>query len=200
MANEKMEAFWKANPKLAAEVEELRKKPDNEIDLSDIPEITDWSGAVVGKFYRPKRKLFVSFTALLRHLKDGSVVQNDLNHGLFYFGCTRSYVFDDIQPKEVEWFFRDDMEAGAAALAQVRGAIVLAEAEGRCIWREAHEMNSYEALNDLLVKNGYSYNRHGGPAIVFENDNRTENPSYAYCYPGVRDRIAEAAIPLEVVM
>jgi uncharacterized protein (DUF4415 family) len=29
---------------------------DEDIDLSDIPEITDWSRAVVGKFYRPIKK------------------------------------------------------------------------------------------------------------------------------------------------
>ena len=30
--------------------------PDDQIDVSDIPEITDWSSAVVGKFYRPIKK------------------------------------------------------------------------------------------------------------------------------------------------
>ena len=34
----------------------LRKMKDEDIDLSDIPEITDWSGAVVGKFYRPVKQ------------------------------------------------------------------------------------------------------------------------------------------------
>lgn len=34
----------------------LREMKDEEIDLSDIPEITDWSKAVVGKFYRPVKK------------------------------------------------------------------------------------------------------------------------------------------------
>src|SRR5437764_10743288 len=29
----------------------LAQRPDEEIDLSDIPEIKDWSGAVMGKFY-----------------------------------------------------------------------------------------------------------------------------------------------------
>ena len=29
---------------------------DEEIDLTDIPEVTDWSNAVVGKFYRPIKK------------------------------------------------------------------------------------------------------------------------------------------------
>ena len=35
------------------ELRTLLARPDNEIDLTDIPEIVDWSGAVVGKFYRP---------------------------------------------------------------------------------------------------------------------------------------------------
>ena len=30
--------------------------PDKEIDTSDIPETTDWSKAVVGKYYRPVKK------------------------------------------------------------------------------------------------------------------------------------------------
>lgn len=36
------------------ELEALRNMPDDEIDLSDIPEITDWSGFRMGLFYRPK--------------------------------------------------------------------------------------------------------------------------------------------------
>lgn len=47
-------------PKLTKRmVEELRRlaaMPDSEIDLSDIPEVTDWSDGVVGKFYRPIKK------------------------------------------------------------------------------------------------------------------------------------------------
>jgi uncharacterized protein (DUF4415 family) len=38
------------------EIERLVATPDQEIDISDIPEITDWSQAVVGKFYRPIKK------------------------------------------------------------------------------------------------------------------------------------------------
>lgn len=38
-----------------AELNALAKKPDDEIDYSDIPETSDeqWSDAVRGKFYRP---------------------------------------------------------------------------------------------------------------------------------------------------
>lgn len=35
------------------ELAALAKMPDSAIDTSDIPEITDWSKAQVGKFYRP---------------------------------------------------------------------------------------------------------------------------------------------------
>jgi uncharacterized protein (DUF4415 family) len=39
------------------ELQELAKRPDSEIDLSDIPEIRQIpSDAVIGKFYRPKKK------------------------------------------------------------------------------------------------------------------------------------------------
>ncbi len=34
----------------------LEAMPDSEIDTSDIPEITNWDNAVVGKFYRPIKK------------------------------------------------------------------------------------------------------------------------------------------------
>lgn len=44
------------SPKLKAELEALTAMPDEAIDTSDIPEITDWSGAVVGKFYHPLKQ------------------------------------------------------------------------------------------------------------------------------------------------
>jgi len=47
-------------PKLSAEkrkeLEELAKRPDSEIDCSDIPEIREIQhDAVIGKFYHPKK-------------------------------------------------------------------------------------------------------------------------------------------------
>lgn len=38
------------------ELKRLAAKPDKGIDTSDIPEITDWSGAEIGKFYRPVKQ------------------------------------------------------------------------------------------------------------------------------------------------
>jgi uncharacterized protein (DUF4415 family) len=43
-------------PELKAELEALAAMPDDTIDLSDMPEVTDWSGWVRGKFYRPVKK------------------------------------------------------------------------------------------------------------------------------------------------
>ena len=38
------------------EIAALGRLQDNVIDLGEIPEITDWSKGVVGKFYRPIKK------------------------------------------------------------------------------------------------------------------------------------------------
>ena len=46
----------KLSKKKKKEVITLLAQPDSEIDLTDIPEIVDWRGAVVGKFYQPDSK------------------------------------------------------------------------------------------------------------------------------------------------
>lgn len=34
----------------------IKKIKDEDIDFSDMPEVLDWSGAEIGKFYRPAKK------------------------------------------------------------------------------------------------------------------------------------------------
>ena len=46
----------KVSKKQAKELAALAALPDDEIDLTDIPEVLDWRGAVVGKYYRPIKK------------------------------------------------------------------------------------------------------------------------------------------------
>ena len=46
----------KVTKRQAKELQTLKRLKDEEIDLSDIPETTDWSKAVVGKFYRPVKE------------------------------------------------------------------------------------------------------------------------------------------------
>lgn len=48
---------------IAEQIEKLKNKPDSKIDTSDIPEVKDWSGAVVGKFYREPRRPYLSARA-----------------------------------------------------------------------------------------------------------------------------------------
>ena len=46
----------KADGRLIKQIEKLKRKKDEHIDLTDIPQTADWSKAVVGKFYRPTKK------------------------------------------------------------------------------------------------------------------------------------------------
>ena len=43
-------------PEISAELETIAAMPDDNIDYSDIPQITDFSGFEVGKFYRPVKE------------------------------------------------------------------------------------------------------------------------------------------------
>ena len=38
------------------EIAAVAAKKDADIDFSDIPEVLDWEGAEIGKFYRPPKK------------------------------------------------------------------------------------------------------------------------------------------------
>ncbi len=44
------------NAEMRKHIAKLKAMRDEDIDTSDIPEITDWSGAVRGRFYRPVKK------------------------------------------------------------------------------------------------------------------------------------------------
>jgi uncharacterized protein (DUF4415 family) len=46
----------KASRKQAKELAALARLPDEKIDLTDVPEVREWAGAVVGKFYRPIKR------------------------------------------------------------------------------------------------------------------------------------------------
>jgi len=46
----------KINNDRASEIRALKRMKDSEIDTTDIPPVSDWSKAMVGKFYRPIKK------------------------------------------------------------------------------------------------------------------------------------------------
>jgi hypothetical protein len=58
------------------QLENLNLLPDDQIDTSDIPEITDWTGAVRGKFYQSNMIQLDGDVAA--HFKDSAAV----NHAL----------------------------------------------------------------------------------------------------------------------
>lgn len=64
------------------DLKRLAEHPEDEIDYSDIPEITDFSGFEVGKFYRPvKESVTVRLDADIVHWlkRDGKGYQTRLN-------------------------------------------------------------------------------------------------------------------------
>ena len=72
----------KAPKHLTKEIAALKRLKDKDIDFSDIPEITDLSKFVVGKFYRPIKKpltirLDADLLAWLR--KQGKGYQTKIN-------------------------------------------------------------------------------------------------------------------------
>jgi len=46
----------KVSRKQAKELAALARMPDEKIDLTDAPEVREWRGAAVGKFYRPIKR------------------------------------------------------------------------------------------------------------------------------------------------
>ena len=47
----------KMSPRQRAELAALAKRPDKAIDTRDIPEVTSWGEAEIGKFYRPRKQI-----------------------------------------------------------------------------------------------------------------------------------------------
>ncbi|HEY5208698.1 MAG TPA: BrnA antitoxin family protein [Stellaceae bacterium] len=83
----------KANSKrlsatVRAELEALKALPDDQIDTSDMPEITDWSGAKRGVFYRPlKQQITLRLdsdivTWFRKHAPKGAGYQTNINLAL----------------------------------------------------------------------------------------------------------------------
>ena len=87
----------KFSPEVLANLEHIKTIRDEDIDLSEMPEITDWSNAVRGKFYRPvKQQVTLRLDADLVHwfkAKNGGArgYQTQINAAL------RRYVEDEVK-------------------------------------------------------------------------------------------------------
>lgn len=74
-------------PEIAAEMERLAAMPDDTIDLSDMPEVTDFTGWTRGRFYRPvKQQLTLRLDADVVHWfksqAEGGGYQTRINQAL----------------------------------------------------------------------------------------------------------------------
>lgn len=73
----------KVSKKQTREIKNLATTKDEDIDLSDQPEVRDWTESMVGKFYRPiKKPLTIRVDAdVLAWLKaQGKGYQTRINH------------------------------------------------------------------------------------------------------------------------
>jgi uncharacterized protein (DUF4415 family) len=78
-------------PEIQANLDHLATLSDDDIDLSDMPEVTDWTGWQRGKFYRPvKQQLTLRLDADLihwfkTHSEEGRGYQTRINAALRKF-------------------------------------------------------------------------------------------------------------------
>jgi uncharacterized protein (DUF4415 family) len=78
----RVESDGTITPEIEAELKAIAEMSDDDIDYSDIPQITDFSGFEVGKFYRPlKETVTMRLDADVLHWlrKDGRGYQSRLN-------------------------------------------------------------------------------------------------------------------------
>ena len=117
------------------------------------------------------RKLFLSFTSTLGLIARGEVSRGELMSGLFYFGCTRQHAFMPWadaegnphvhgEGNELLWCFKKpdgsyDADHAAVGHDLLVTALAHAEADNRVEWRERRESQTYEKLDELLVRNGH---------------------------------------------
>ena len=130
------------------------------------------------------KKLFVSFTSLLRLVAEGHVTAEDLRQGLFFFGCWRDHALD----ADALRLYADGTRYSTAQAA-IADAVRRAEGEGRAAWHNGPKRhgNPWRKLDDLLCDNGF-------PPLKVQHDIGSH-----YCYPGARDAVADKGLNLEVV-
>ncbi len=108
------------------------------------------------------RKLFLSFSGLLIAMREGSITQEDLNSGLFAFGCTREYALNPwkkdirIAVNNVEQVFKHDPDLGRKVHGQIAAALLKAEPEGRATFRKVASLTRMYDLELMLNRHGMS--------------------------------------------
>ena len=145
----------------------------------------------VGK--QQQQCLFVSFTGLCHAMRD-EVNSEDLDRGLFYFGCGREHVIYGVGESEANRAIRDNPKEAEYLHGTIRAAVLKAEAEGRAAWHGpkseevSYEEARFQELNELLKTNGFSPLRR-----------REDDIFSGYSYPRVEKLVEENKVPLRVI-
>lgn len=132
-----------------------------------------------------QQHLFLSFSGLLYKLDRGEVLQQELDTGLFYFGCSRKHAYDPGASGEYNEVAQMRSPNAHRVHQQLCRALYKGEEDGRVLWRSTSQQNTYQQLNELLVKYGYE------PIQDIDYN--------YYSYPGVRRKMEEQQIPLIVI-
>jgi len=98
---------------------------------------------------RSYRKVFLSFSGTICGLRKGNIFDRELADGLFYFGSARGYAFD----RDVGYWGCDIYKEKVRE--RLLKFVILAELDGRCVWRPDKGKNTFAQLDALLKKNKY---------------------------------------------
>jgi uncharacterized protein (DUF4415 family) len=61
------------------EINALKNLPDDQIDTSDIPEITNWENVQIGRFYQPKNMITIQIDTDILSWLESQNYQNKIN-------------------------------------------------------------------------------------------------------------------------
>jgi len=106
------------------------------------------------------RCLFLSFGGAVRLLRRRDVTRSDIRNALFWVGCTRDVVTGPIEVGMGHSFHSYlGMPLDRCLIpfyVFVRESVLMAEQEGRVVWRESGSELRCESIEALLVRSGYN--------------------------------------------
>lgn len=107
---------------------------------------------------KPKVKVVLSYSGMLRAFARGEITIEDLNGAVFYFGCTREYAMNpessDARILYTATNVKGNSERRRELHSRILEVVLQAEAEGRAAYRDFDESRSIAMLNELLGKCG----------------------------------------------
>lgn len=135
------------------------------------------------------KKLFLSFSTLLREVAHDRITAEDLQHGLFMFGCTRGHALNPGAKGETDertW----SNGRNAVGHPTLVNALLAAEKDGRVAWLKDETGRATQShvtvFNELMAANGLPLLKH------------TEDFAH-HSYPQWRERVKAEDMPLEPV-